>query len=121
MNVRYHRYPRSLTKRAQDLRRDPTPAERKLWYELLRDLPQRFTRQKPIGRFVVDFYCQSRALVIEVDGDSHYDDEARRHDAVRTAELQARGLRVRGHALIWSRLNGMPNWLRRHLDRHLRG
>ena len=94
MSVRYHRYRRSLTKRAQDLRRDPTPAERKLWYELLRDLPQRFTRQKPIGRFVVDFYCQSRALVIEVDGDSHYDDEARRYDAVRTAELQARGLRV---------------------------
>ena len=118
MSVRYHRYRRSLTKRAQNLRRDPSPAERKLWYELLRDLPQRFTRQKPIGRFVVDFYCQSRALVIEVDGDSHYDDEARRYDASRTAALEALGLRVLrfGNDDVTQRFEGMREAILRALD-----
>jgi len=50
------RIAKSLTRRAQTLRRDPTPAEKKLWYEFLRDLPQKFTRQKPLGQYVADFY-----------------------------------------------------------------
>jgi very-short-patch-repair endonuclease len=37
----------------------------------LRDLPVKFTRQKPLGRYIADFYCASRLLVIELDGDSH--------------------------------------------------
>jgi very-short-patch-repair endonuclease len=87
-------YRGSLKLRAQSLRRDPTPAERRLWYEFLRDLPQRFTRQKPLGRYVADFYCSRHQLVIELDGDSHYTDGAQRYDDVRTAELALRGVRV---------------------------
>jgi very-short-patch-repair endonuclease len=87
-------YRQGLTTRAQALRRDPTPAERKLWYEFLRDLPYKFTRQKPLGHYVADFYCSSQQLVIELDGDSHYTDGAQRHDRRRTAVLQLQGLRV---------------------------
>ncbi|HEX2331743.1 MAG TPA: endonuclease domain-containing protein [Burkholderiales bacterium] len=87
-------YRRDLTSRAQALRRDPTPAEKKLWYEFLRDLPYKFTRQKPLGRYVADFYCSSQRLVIELDGDSHYTDEAQRYDERRTAALEVQGLRV---------------------------
>jgi len=87
-------YRRGLKAPARSLRRDPTPAERKLWYEFLRELPQRFTRQKPLGDCIADFYCSSRGLVIEVDGDSHFDEAGRRHDAIRAAALGARGLRV---------------------------
>ena len=44
-------YRRDLKPRSQSLRRDPSPAERKLWFEFLRDLPMKFTRQKPLGGF----------------------------------------------------------------------
>jgi very-short-patch-repair endonuclease len=87
-------YRQSLTRRAQSMRSDPTPAERKLWFQYLRTYPQKFTRQKPIARFVVDFYCSSRRLVIELDGDSHFNDAARSYDANRTRELEQMGLRV---------------------------
>ena len=87
-------YRKDLTPRAQSLRRDSTPAEKKLWFEFLRDLPHKFTRQKPLGRYVADFYCSRLQLVIELDGDSHYTDRAQRYDAARTAELGLQGIRI---------------------------
>jgi very-short-patch-repair endonuclease len=87
-------YRRDLKRRSQSLRRDPSPAERKLWYEFLRNLPVKFTRQKPLGRYIADFYCASRLLVIELDGDSHYNDRAQRYDESRTAALEGEGIRV---------------------------
>jgi very-short-patch-repair endonuclease len=83
-----------LTRRARELRREQTPAERKLWYEFLADLPQKFTRQKPLGGCIADFYCAQELLVIELDGDSHYLDGAAGYDSARTAALNARGIRV---------------------------
>jgi len=76
-------YRRTLKTNAQSLRRDPTPAERKLWFEYLRDLPVRFT-----------FYCASRLLVVEVDGDSHFTPEGTTRDGSRTAALEAQGIRI---------------------------
>lgn len=87
-------YRRALKPRAQSLRRDPSPAERKLWFELLRALPAKFTRQKPLGLYIADFYCASLRLVIELDGDSHYSDRAQQYDERRTAALEAEGIRV---------------------------
>jgi len=87
-------YRRSLKPRARSLRSDPTPAERKLWYEFLRTLPQKFSRQKPLDRYIADFYCSKHKLVIELDGDSHYTDRAQRYDGSRTAALEAVGVRV---------------------------
>jgi very-short-patch-repair endonuclease len=94
MARRFIPYRHDLTRRSQILRRDPSPAERKLWYELLRDLPVKFTRQKPLGRYIADFYCSSRRLVIELDGDSHFNDAAQRYDEARTASLGAQGIVV---------------------------
>jgi very-short-patch-repair endonuclease len=91
---RWIAYRMTLTPRARAFRRDPTPAEKKLWYEFLRDLPHKFTRQKPLGQYVADFYCSRRRLVIELDGDSHYTVRAQRYDQVRTAALEMRGVRV---------------------------
>jgi very-short-patch-repair endonuclease len=87
-------YRKGLTPRAQTLRRDPTPAEKKLWFEFLRDLPQKFTRQKPLGSYIADFYCARALLVVELDGDSHYTDRAQRYDVRRTTALEAQGIRV---------------------------
>jgi very-short-patch-repair endonuclease len=87
-------YQLKLKPPSRALRRDPTPAERKLWYEFLRDLPEKFTRQKPLGSYIADFYCSQLRLVIEVDGDSHFTGQGERSDARRTAALQAHNLRV---------------------------
>jgi very-short-patch-repair endonuclease len=89
---RFIRY-RDPSFRARELRRDQTPAEKKLWFEFLREQPEKFTRQKPLGRVITDFYCSAHRLVIEVDGDSHFVDGGRR-DAGRTEALQALGVRV---------------------------
>ena len=91
---RYVPYRASLVRRARELRRDLSPAERKLWYEFLSGLPYKFTRQKPLGRYVADFYCSKKRLVIEVDGDSHFTDRGLQRDADRTAAMAALGLRV---------------------------
>ena len=90
---RYIAYRRDLTGKSRSLRRDPTPAEKKLWFEFLREQPEKFTRQKPLGRYIADFYCSAHRLIIEVDGDSHFVDNGRR-DQQRTAALQALGVRV---------------------------
>ncbi|MDP2330904.1 MAG: DUF559 domain-containing protein [Reyranella sp.] len=80
--------------RARVLRRDGSRAERVCW-ELLRDRRLsgiKFRRQHPIGRYVADFACISRRLVIEVDGGHHaYQVEA---DARRSAAMEQEGWRV---------------------------
>jgi very-short-patch-repair endonuclease len=72
---------------SRTLRRDATPAERKLWFEFLSYLPEKFTRQKPLGNYIADFYCSRLGLVIEIDGDSHFTPGAEGRDAERTAAL----------------------------------
>lgn len=52
-----------------------TKDERRLWYDFLRELPIRFHRQKVIGDYIIDFYCASKKLAIELDGSQHYDDK----------------------------------------------
>lgn len=78
----------------RSLRQTMTPEERHLWYDFLRQLPVTVRRQKPLGRYVVDFYIASAPLVIEVDGGQHYHGEGRAQDLARDAYLQGRGLHV---------------------------
>jgi very-short-patch-repair endonuclease len=90
----YLRYRGDLKGRARKLRHDPTPPERKLWYEFLSMHQEKFCRQKPLGAYIADFYCAERQLVIELDGDSHFSSAAEHYDAVRTSALRSRCLRV---------------------------
>ncbi len=71
-----------------------TDAERRLWARLRRDQidGHHFKRQVPIGRYVVDFACVARRLVIEVDGGQHADRQ--QFDASRTAVIEKFGYRV---------------------------
>jgi very-short-patch-repair endonuclease len=87
-------YNPKLALKAKEFRQNPTPAERKLWAECLRRLPIRILRQRPIDHFIVDFYCASLKLVIEVDGESHFTEEGKIHDAQRTEVLAGYGLKV---------------------------
>lgn len=94
MHRPYVRYRRNLTARARNLRSDPTPAERKLWFEFLSSHPIKFTRQKPLGRYIADFYCAKLQLVIELDGDTHFTDRGEGYDRRRTASLESERIRV---------------------------
>jgi len=71
-----------------------TPAEAILWERLRANRLRRlqFRRQQIIDGFIVDFYCHAAALVVEVDGDVH--DEQQEYDEARDRVLQSRGLRV---------------------------
>lgn len=54
----------------------------------------KFRRQTSIGRYVVDFFCPKAHLIIEVDGDSHFTDEAEAYDKVREEYLKSLGLTI---------------------------
>jgi len=78
---------------ARRLRRDMTEAEKRLWWELRQiGLPNRFRRQHPIGRHVVDFACPAAKLAVELDGGQHA--ISRGADEARTREIAYRGYRV---------------------------
>ena len=87
-------YNSDLRDRARDLRRSMTREEKLLWSDFLRSYPLRFRRQRPIGEYIVDFYCPKARLVVELDGHSHFTDSGRRADACRTAYLESQGLKV---------------------------
>ena len=62
-----------LLERAKTMRSEQTDAEQRLWYQLRghRFLNMKFKRQKPIGRYIVDFICHECNLIVEVDGSQH--------------------------------------------------
>ena len=82
-----------LRQHARDLRKNSTDAEQYLWYYLRANrMGYKFKRQYPVCRYIVDFICLQRQLVIELDGDQHQVNESR--DRTRTADLNLRGLEV---------------------------
>ena len=84
----------SQLENARRLRRDMTPHERKLWYLFLRKYPVKIYKQRIIGKFIVDFYCASAKLVIELDGSQHYEAQGISYDTERSAYLEDLGLKV---------------------------
>jgi very-short-patch-repair endonuclease len=80
----------------RQLREQQTEAEAALW-QLLRNrklMGSKFRRQVPIGRYVADFYCHERKLIVELDGGIHSDPGQQLHDQNRDAFLLSLGLRV---------------------------
>ena len=85
---------KKLTPIAKTLRKNMTKEEKRLWYDFLKKLPITVHRQKVIGPYVVDFYCATASLVIELDGSQHYEEQGKAEDAVRDAYLSKQGLFV---------------------------
>jgi len=83
-----------LKQLARSNRSHPTPAEDRIWQKVLRDrkIGFKFTRQKPINRFIVDFYCSELNLVIEIDGGSHV--KKRGYDFARDKFLSQIGIKT---------------------------
>lgn len=83
---------KTLTRVARKLRNEPTEAEKRLWPVLrARQAGVKFRRQAVIGRYVVDFVCFEKKLVIEVDGGGHCESAG---DTVRDEWLKAQGFEV---------------------------
>ncbi len=78
-------------RRAKQLRANLTDAEVILWQHLRFDLPGRWRRQEPIGRYICDFVSYHSRLVVELDGDQHFDSA---HDRTRDSFLRSQGFRV---------------------------
>ncbi|WP_395020011.1 endonuclease domain-containing protein [Dongia sp.] len=108
-------------KRARDLRREMTEAEKKLWHHIRADQLEgnRFRRQVPEKPYILDFCCLKKRLVIEVDGGQHADNNA---DVQRTRWLERKGYQVLRFwnnevlsniegvlAVIAEKLRSMPN------------
>src|SRR6476660_6642035 len=88
---------RGRREQSKTLRREQSPAERKLWRALRECLPLQkthFRRQVAIGNFIADFCAQGPKLIIEVDGEQHGEDAARAHDSRRDQFLVEAGYRV---------------------------
>lgn len=86
-------YDPKLMPLARKLRKNLTFGEVLLWNEIKnKQLGVRFSRQIPIDKFIVDFYCKDLLLAIEVDGDSHYYDNQSEKDANRQERLESLGV-----------------------------
>jgi very-short-patch-repair endonuclease len=94
-----------LSARAKELRKNMTPAEKKLWYGFLRMFHYRVHSQHPIDNYIVDFYFPSLKLVIEIDGDQHYTEDGKTYDRERDVILESYGLKVLGGYIYICRNN----------------
>ena len=85
-----------LKERRKELRNNLTSAEATLWIYLQRSQLEgrKFRRQHSIANYIVDFYCPTEKLAIELDGEQHYTSEGIKYDARRTAFLECYGIRV---------------------------
>lgn len=89
-------YDPHLKKLARHLRKTMTPAEKRLWQRLRRKQIRdwSFYRQRPIDRYIVDFYCPDLGLVVEVDGRSHSGRTKLKADLDRQDRLASLGLEL---------------------------
>jgi very-short-patch-repair endonuclease len=90
-----------LHARARDMRRNPTEPEKRLWRNLSNGQLDglKFRRQEVIGRYIADFMCPARSLIIEVDGDTHDEAKDRLRDDV-LAQFGLLVLRVTNHDVM---------------------
>ena len=88
--------PSRSRKNAKSMRKAMTDAELKLWNELRahRLMGLGFRRQFPIGKFIIDFACPSKKLIVEVDGSQHAEASAIEADNARTGFLKQEGWTV---------------------------
>lgn len=80
----------------KDLRKNLTPAEATFW-KLVKNSKfegRKFDRQHSVGNYILDFYCPSEKIAIELDGSPHFSSLGSREDRERTAYLESKGIRV---------------------------
>lgn len=115
-------YRKDLKFLARKLRKNSTLSEILLWSELKNRqiLGFQFHRQVPLLDYIVDFYCHELQLAIEIDGDSHSNEDIAEKDEIRQTSLEAKGV----HFLRFDDLevkqnkdviiNDIINWIEQH-------
>ena len=111
-----------LLSNARNLRRNMTKEERHLWYDYLKDYPEHIYRQRIVGGYIVDFYCASAQLVIELDGSQHYDGRKNTYDAERTKYLEGLGLAVLRipNNEVFGNFDGVCEFIHRMIQRRIK-
>lgn len=99
-----------LKERRRELRHDRSPAEHILWRYLKGKqlLGLKFRRQHSIGKYIVDFYCPAARLIVEIDGDSHFEPSQQEYDQQRSIyflQLGIRTIRFRNDEVTHDTLN----------------
>jgi very-short-patch-repair endonuclease len=96
LSPHHHTYTDTPIQRARSLRKNLTPAEKKLWWFLRQKqlASFRFRRQVPMGTYILDFVCHAVKLVVEADGGQHNEPEHITYDQKRTAWLEKQGYHV---------------------------
>ena len=105
--------------RRQTLRNNMTEPEKRLW-GILRNhqLGVKFRRQHGIGHYIVDFYCPELKLIIEVDGESHFSEDAQAYDKIRDKfmlELGLTTIRFSNHEVM-TNIDGVCEYLQQHVQ-----
>jgi very-short-patch-repair endonuclease len=87
---------KELIPRRKELRNNSTYAEVFFWQQVKQSQLEgrKFRRQTSVGNYVGDFYCPEEKLVVELDGEVHFDEEAIKYDKKRTVYLVSLGLTV---------------------------
>ncbi len=86
-----------LKERTRELRKNMTEPEKKIWFWFLRKISNtkfRIYKQRPIQNFIVDFYVPKFKLIIEIDWESHFDNQGIVYDEERTQILEWFWLKV---------------------------
>lgn len=87
-------YNKKLVSTARTLRKNMTPEEKHLWYDLLKRLPFNVRRQHNIENYIVDFYIAEKKTVIEIDGKQHLTSEHKKADKQRDLDLNSWNITV---------------------------
>src|SRR3989344_6404964 len=111
----------ALLDRRRDLRNNATPQEILLWSRLKNSkLGFKFRRQHSIGGYIVDFYCPTKRLVVEIDGFQHFHKENIEYDSVRTKYFFGLNIKVIrfGNDEVNTNLDGVMLKIKSWLDHH---
>jgi very-short-patch-repair endonuclease len=94
--MKFSRNDPTLKQRRRELRRNQSNAERALWAKVRNKqfLGMKFFRQYSIGPYILDFYCPTVKLAVELDGGQHNQSNNREHDTARSDYLKAQGIDV---------------------------
>ena len=119
-------YNPKLKELAKRLRQNMTFSEVKLWNELKNGqlMGYDFDRQRPIGNYIVDFFCKDLQLAIEVDGITHLDEKVIAKDFVRQEDIQSYSVHfLRFDALlvvnkVEAAVREIRNWIIEYEEKH---
>ena len=116
-------YRNDLVPKAKSLRHEMTKEERHLWYDFLRTYPVRFRRQKPMLDYILDFYCASVKLAVELDGGQHTEEKQRVYDLERTHRLGKEGIFILRftNREIWENFRGVCEMIDRSVKERQKG